>query len=40
MALEGGAKELYAAFVPLYLKQGPYAVGELVTRSEGGKKSD
>ncbi|GAA6009362.1 hypothetical protein JCM11491_004292 [Sporobolomyces phaffii] len=31
MALEGGAKELYAAFVPLYLKQGPYAVGQFAT---------
>ena len=25
MAAEGGLKELYAAFIPLYLKQGPYS---------------
>ncbi|GAA5946364.1 hypothetical protein JCM3765_000215 [Sporobolomyces pararoseus] len=31
MAAEGGLKELYAAFIPLYLKQGPYSVGQFAT---------
>ncbi|GAA5836604.1 hypothetical protein JCM3766R1_006967 [Sporobolomyces carnicolor] len=31
MSLEGGVRELYAAFVPLYLKQGMYSVGQFAT---------
>lgn len=31
MAAEGGVRELYAAFVPLYFKQSMYAIGQFAT---------